>query len=381
MNFELNEEQKMVEQTARSFARDQLAKDVGLRDEEELFPYDEVKKMGELGFMGIAVPEKYGGAGMDNISYVVMIEELAKVDASAAVIVSVNNSLVCDILVKYANEDQKQKYLKPLASGEKLGAFSLSEAGAGSDAGSLICSAKNLGDKYLLNGTKNFTTNGSTADVIIVFATVNRDLGSNGISAFIVDKNSDGFRVSKKERKMGIRSSDTCELTFEDCYIPVENLLGQEGHGFNIALNALNSGRIGIAAQAIGIAQSSLDSAINYAKDRKQFGKPISSFQAIRFKFAELATEIDAARLLTYKAAALKDAGKNFIKAAAMAKLKASVIAVKATDEAVQIFGGYGYTKDFPVERNFRDAKITEIYEGTTEVQKMVIARQLLNEK
>lgn len=380
MDFELTEEQKMVQQTARSFAQDVLSKTAGQRDAEEKFPYDEVKQMAELGFMGIAVPEKYDGAGLDVVSYVVMMEEIAKVDASAAVVVSVNNSLVCDILLKFANEEQKEKYLKPLASGRKLGAFALSEAGAGSDPGGLICTAEKVGNEYVLNGTKNFTTNGSTADVILVFATINKEIGYKGICAFIVEKGTPGFRVSKKEKKMGIRSSDTCELTFEDCHVPAENLLFQEGKGLKIALTALDSGRIGIAAQAIGIAQASLDTALAYAKERKQFGKPISEFQMTQFKFADLATEIDAARLLIYRAAALKDAGKNFAQEAAMAKLKASRIAVRASDEAVQILGGYGYIKDFPVERYFRDAKITELYEGTSEIQKLVIARQLLRD-
>ena len=380
MDFELTEEQKMVQQTARSFAQDVLAKTVNERDEEEKFPYDEVKQMAELGFMGIAVPEEYNGSGLDVVSYVVMMEEIAKVDASAAVVVSVNNSLVCDILLKFANDEQKEKYLKPLASGLKLGAFALSEAGAGSDPGGLICTAEKVGNEYILNGTKNFTTNGSTADVILVFATINKEIGYKGICAFIVEKETPGFRVSKKEKKMGIRSSDTCELTFEDCHIPVENLLFQEGKGLKIALTALDSGRIGIASQAIGIAQASLDTALSYAKERKQFGKAISEFQATQFKFADLATEIDAARLLIYRAAALKDAGKKFELEAAMAKLKASQIAVRASDEAVQILGGYGYIKDFPVERYFRDAKITELYEGTSEIQKLVIARQLLRE-
>jgi len=380
MDFELTEEQKMVQQTARSFAQDVLSKDVDARDEEERFPFEEVKQMGELGFMGIAIPEKYGGAGLDNISYVVMMEELSKIDAAASVVVSVNNSLVCDILYKFGNEVQKQNFLTPLANGKKLGAFSLSEADAGSDPGALICSAQKVENEFILNGTKNFTTSGSTADVIIVFATLDRSLGYKGINAFIVEKGTDGFRVSKKEKKMGIRSSDTCELTFEDCHIPVENLLGNEGQGFKVALTALDSGRIGIASQAIGIAQGSLEVSMNYAKERKQFDRPISSFQATQFKFADLASEIDAARLLIFRAASLKDAGKNFSKEAAMAKLKASEIAVKASDEAVQILGGYGYIKDFPVERYFRDAKITELYEGTSEIQKMVIARYLLKE-
>lgn len=380
MEFEFTEEHKMVRQTARSFAQDVLAKDAAERDEKEEFPYQAVKQMGELGFLGIAIPEEYGGAGMDHISYVIMMEEIAKVDAAAAVPVSVNNSLVCDILLKFGTEEQKKKFLTPLASGQKLGAFSLSEAGAGSDPASLICSAKRDGDFYVINGTKNFTSNGASADTIIVFATLDRSLGYKGITAFIVDKNTPGFRVSKKERKMGIRSSDTCELTFEDCRVPVENRLGDEGKGLRVALTALDGGRIGIAAQALGIAQASLELATSYARERKQFGRAIGEFQAIQFKLAEIATEIEAARLLVYKAAYLKDQGADVVRASAMAKLKASAVAVKAAEEAVQILGGYGYIKDFPAERYFRDAKITQIYEGTSEIQKLVIARTLLKE-
>lgn len=380
MNFELSEEQEMVRETAKSFAQEVLAKNVDERDEEERFPEEEIKQMGELGFMGIMVPEEYDGAGMDPVSYVVMLEEIAKVDASSAVIVSVNNSLVCEVFLKYGSEEQKEKYLKPLAGGRQLGAFSLSEAGAGSDPGSLICSAKKVGDGYILNGTKNFTTNGASADVIIVFATLDRNLGYKGISAFIVEKGTPGFRVSKKERKMGIRSSDTCELTFEDCRIPLDNLIGPEGKGLSIALSVLDGGRMGVAAQAVGIARASLEVALNYAKERKQFGKTLSEFSAIQSKLADMATEIECARLMLYHAAFLRQIGKDYVQAAAMAKLKASQVAVWASDEAVQILGGYGYLKDFPVERYFRDAKITELYEGTTEIQKLVIARKLLSE-
>ncbi|MCH8125448.1 acyl-CoA dehydrogenase family protein [candidate division KSB1 bacterium] len=380
MNFELSEEQEMVRETAKSFAQEVLAKNVDERDEEERFPEEEIKQMGELGFMGIMVPEEYDGAGMDPVSYVVMLEEIAKVDASSAVIVSVNNSLVCEVFLKYGSEEQKEKYLKPLAGGRQLGAFSLSEAGAGSDPGSLICSAKKVGDGYILNGTKNFTTNGASADVIIVFATLDRNLGYKGISAFIVEKGTPGFRVSKKERKMGIRSSDTCELTFEDCRIPLDNLIGPEGKGLSIALSVLDGGRMGVAAQAVGIARASLEVALNYAKERKQFGKTLSEFSAIQSKLADMATEIECARMMLYHAAFLRQIGKDYVQAAAMAKLKASQVAVWASDEAVQILGGYGYLKDFPVERYFRDAKITELYEGTTEIQKLVIARKLLSE-
>ncbi len=380
MNFALSDEQLMVQETARSFAQDVLAKDVEARDEEERFPYEEVKQMGELGFMGMMVPEEYGGAGMGEMSYILMVEELAKVDASAAVIVSVNNSLVCDLLLKFANEDQKQRFVKPLASGQKLGAFSLSEAGAGSDPAGLICAASRVDDEYVLNGTKNFTTNGESAEIVIVFATIDRKLGNKGICAFLVEKGTPGFRVSKKERKMGIRSSDTCELTFEDCHIPASNLIGEEGKGLRMALTALDGGRMGVAAQALGIAQASLDAALSYSKQRKQFGKPISEFGAIQDKLADMATEAECARLMVYHAAFLKEVGKDYMRAAAMAKLKASQVAVWASEEAVQILGGYGYLRDFPVERYFRDAKITELYEGTTEIQKLVIARNLLKD-
>ncbi len=379
MNFEFSEEQEMVRETAKSFALEVLAKNVAERDEEERFPVEEIKQMGELGFMGIMVPEEYNGAGMDPVSYVVMLEEIAMVDASAAVIVSVNNSLVCEIFLKYGSEEQKEKYLKPLAGGKKLGAFSLSEAGAGSDPGSLICSARKVGDGYVLNGTKNFTTNGESGDVIIVFATLDRNLGYKGISAFIVEKGTPGFYVSKKEKKMGIRSSDTCELTFEDCRIPLDNLIGEEGKGLKLALSVLDGGRMGVAAQAVGIARASFEAALNYAKERKQFGKTLSEFSAIQSKLADMATEIECARMMLYHAAFLRQIGKDYVQAAAMAKLKASQVAVWASDEAVQILGGYGYLKDFPVERYFRDAKITELYEGTTEIQKLVIARKLLN--
>ena len=378
MDFELTEEQKMVQQTARSFAQEVLAKTVAERDAEERFPYDEVKQMAELGFMGIAVPEEYNGSGLDIVSYAVMIEELAKVDASAAVVVSVNNSLVCDILLKFADDEQKEKYLKPLASGQKLGAFALSEAEAGSDPGGLICTAGKVGNEYILNGTKNFTTNGSTADVVIVFATINKEIGHKGICAFIVEKGTPGFRVSKKEKKMGIRSSDTCELVFEDCRVPKANLIGEEGSGFKIALATLDAGRIGIAAQALGIGQGALERAIQYANEREQFGKKIGEFQGVSFKLADMATRVEAARLLVYQAAWLKDTGKTIGAKASMAKMYASDTAMYVTTEAVQIHGGYGYIREYEVERMMRDAKITQIYEGTNEIQRLVISRHLL---
>jgi len=378
MNFLLDDDHKMVRETARSFAEDVLAPGAGERDEKEIYPEEGVKQMAELGFLGVTVPEKYGGAGMDYLAYALIMEEIARVDASAAVVIDVNNSLVCDTFLMFGNEDQKQKYLVPLAKGEQLSAFALTEPGAGSDPASLITSYREDGDSYVLNGSKILITNAAHADVLIVFATKDRSMGYRGISAFIVEKDFPGFHVVKKEKKLGIRASDTCELSFEDCRVPKENMIGPEGKGLRIALSALDNGRIGIAGQALGIAQGAFDAALAYSKERKQFGKLISEFQGIQFKLAEMATELEAARLLTYQAAWLKDQGKEYVREAAMAKLKTSAVAVKLSDDAVQIHGGYGYIKDFPVERFFRDAKITEIYEGTSEIQKIVIARQLL---
>ncbi|NOY76457.1 MAG: acyl-CoA dehydrogenase [Calditrichaeota bacterium] len=378
MNFLLDDDHKMVRETARSFAEDVLAPGAGERDEKEIYPEEGVKQMAELGFLGVTVPEKYGGAGMDYLAYALIMEEIARVDASAAVVIDVNNSLVCDTFLMFGNEEQKQKYLVPLAKGEQLSAFALTEPGAGSDPASLITSYREDGDSYILNGSKVFITNAAHADVLIVFATKDRSMGYRGISAFIVEKDFPGFHVVKKEKKLGIRASDTCELSFEDCRVPKENMIGPEGKGLRIALSALDNGRIGIAGQALGIAQGAFDAALAYSKERKQFGKLISEFQGIQFKLAEMATELEAARLLTYQAAWLKDQGKEYVREAAMAKLKTSAVAVKLSDDAVQIHGGYGYIKDFPVERFFRDAKITEIYEGTSEIQKIVIARQLL---
>ena len=378
MDFLLNDDHRMVRDTARSFAKEVLAPGAGERDEKEIYPAEGVKQMAELGFLGVTVPEKYGGAGMDYLAYALIMEEIARVDASAAVVIDVNNSLVCDTFLMFGNEDQKQKYLVPLAKGEKLSAFALTEPGAGSDPASLVTSYHEDGDSYVLNGSKIFITNAAHADTLIVFATKDRSMGYRGISAFIVEKDYPGFNVVKKEKKLGIRASDTCELSFEDCRVPKENMIGPEGKGLRIALSALDNGRIGIAGQALGIAQGAFDAALAYSKERKQFGKLISEFQGIQFKLAEMATELEAARLLTYQAAWLKDQGKEYIREAAMAKLKTSIVAVKLSDDAVQIHGGYGYIKDFPVERFFRDAKITEIYEGTSEIQKIVIARQLL---
>jgi len=378
MDFLLDDDHKMVRDTARSFAEEVLAPGAGERDEKEIYPEEGVKQMAELGFLGVTVPEKYGGAEMDYLAYALIMEEIARVDASAAVVIDVNNSLVCDTFLMFGNEEQKQKYLVPLAKGKQLSAFALTEPGAGSDPASLITSYREDGDAYVLNGSKIFITNAAHADVLIVFATKDRSMGYHGISAFIVEKDYPGFNVVKKEKKLGIRASDTCELSFEDCRVPKENMIGPEGKGLRIALSALDNGRIGIAGQALGIAQGAFDAALAYSKERKQFGKLISEFQGIQFKLAEMATELESARLLTYQAAWLKDQGKEYIREAAMAKLKTSEVAVKLSDDAVQIHGGYGYIKDFPVERFFRDAKITEIYEGTSEIQKIVIARQLL---
>ncbi len=380
MDFLLDDDHRMVRETARSFAEEELAPGAQERDEKEIYPAEAVKKMAELGFLGVTVPEEYGGAGMDYLAYALIMEEIARVDAAAAVVIDVNNSLVCDTFLMFANEEQKKKYLIPLAKGEYMGAFALTEAGAGSDPASLVTSYKEDGDSFILNGSKMFITNAAHADVLIVFATKDRSMGYRGISAFIVEKDTPGFRVAKKEKKLGIRASDTCELAFEDCRIPKENMIGPEGKGLRIALSALDNGRIGIAGQALGIAQGAFDAALAYSKERKQFGKLLSEFQAIQFKLAEMATELESARLLTYQAAWLKDQGKEYVREAAMAKLKTSTVAVALSNQAVQIHGGYGYIKDFPVERFFRDAKITEIYEGTSEIQKIVIARQLLKD-
>lgn len=380
MNFEFSETQLMIRETARKFAQEELAPFAAERDEKEEFPHDAVKKLGELGFMGMMVPERYGGAGLDMISYVLAVEEISRADASCGVIMSVNNSLVCYGINEWGTEEQKQKYLIPLASGKMLGAFALSEPEAGSDASNQRTTAVLDGDYYILNGTKNFITNGANADVVLVMATTDKSKGPHGISTFIVEKGFAGFSVAKKEKKLGIRSSDTASLAFQDCKVPKENRIGDEGFGFKFAMRTLDGGRIGIAAQAMGIAMASLDASIRYSKQRKAFDHYIAEFQAIQFKIADMATKIDAARLLTLKAASMKDNGKPFAPMAAMAKLYASKVAVEAALEAIQIHGGYGYIKDYPVERYLRDAKITEIYEGTSEVQRIVIARSLLKD-
>lgn len=378
MHFELSEEQLMIQQAARDFANTELKPGVIERDELQKFPHEQIKKLGELGFLGMMVDPKYNGAGMDTISYVLAMEELSKIDASASVVVSVNNSLVCYGLEKYGSEFQKEKYLKPLAAGEKIGAFCLSEPEAGSDATSQHSTAVDMGDHYLLNGTKNWITNGGNASTYLVIAQTNPALRHKGINALIVEKGMEGFAVGPKENKLGIRGSDTHSLMFTDVKVPKENRIGEEGFGFTFAMKTLDGGRIGIASQALGIASGAYELALQYSKERKAFGKPISGHQAIQFKLADMATEIEAARMLCLKAAWLKDQGLPYAQASSMAKLFASQVAMKTTVEAVQIHGGYGFVKEFHVERLMRDAKITQIYEGTSEIQKMIIAREIL---
>jgi alkylation response protein AidB-like acyl-CoA dehydrogenase len=374
----LTEEQLAVRDAARDFAQNNLWEGIIERDNEAKFPYESIKKMAELGFMGMMVPTEYGGSGMDTVSYVLALEEIAKVDASAAVAMSVNNSLVCWGLEKYGNEEQKRKYLTPLAKGEVLGAFCLSEPEAGSDATSQKTIAEDKGDYYVLNGTKNWITNGGNASIYLVIAQTYPDLKHKGINVLIVEKGMEGFVVGKKEDKMGIRSSDTHSLMFTDVKVPKENRIGADGFGFKFAMETLNGGRIGIAAQALGIASGAYDLSVKYSKERKAFGKPISEHQAIQFKLADMLTHINCARLLTLHAAKIKDAHQDYVSAAAQCKLFASQVAMDVTTEAVQVHGGYGYVKEFHVERMMRDAKITQIYEGTSEIQKIVIARDLL---
>jgi alkylation response protein AidB-like acyl-CoA dehydrogenase len=378
MNIELTEEQLMVQQAARDFAQTELLPGVIERDEEQIFPMQQIRKLGEMGFMGMMVDPKYGGAGMDTVSYVLVMEELSKVDASASVVVSVNNSLVCWGLETYANEEQKMKYLVPLASGKVHGAFLLSEPEAGSDATSQRTTAEDKGDYYLLNGTKNWITCGNTADTYLVIAQTHPEKKHKGINAFIVEKSWPGVTVGKKEQKMGIRASDTHSIMFQDVKVPKENRIGEDGFGFTFAMKTLAGGRIGIAAQALGIASGAYELSVKYSKERKAFGTEIKNHQAIQFKLADMATEIEAARLLCLKAAWLKDEHKDYALASSMAKLFASTTAMNVTTEAVQVHGGYGYVKEYHVERLMRDAKITQIYEGTSEVQKIVISREVL---
>ena len=378
MYFELSEEHLMIQQAARDFANTELKPGVIERDELQKFPHEQIKKLGELGFLGMMVDPKYNGSGMDTISYVLAMEELSKIDASASVVVSVNNSLVCFGLEKYGTEFQKEKYLKPLAAGEIIGAFCLSEPEAGSDATSQHTTAVDMGDHYLLNGTKNWITNGGNASTYLVIAQTNSALRHKGINALIVEKGMEGFSVGPKENKLGIRGSDTHSLMFTDVKVPKENRIAEEGFGFTFAMKTLDGGRIGIASQALGIASGAYELALAYSKERKTFGKPIAAHQAIQFKLADMATEIEAARMLCFKAAWLKDQGLPYAKASSMAKLFASDVAMRTTVEAVQIHGGYGFVKDYHVERLMRDAKITQIYEGTSEIQRMIIAREIL---
>ena len=379
MNFELSEEHLAVKEAARDFPQNVLKPGVIQRDNDQQFPAEEIKQLAELGFMGMMVDPKYGGSGMDTLSYVLAMEEISKIDASTSVCMSVNNSLVCWGLDKFGNEEQKQKYLVPLATGEKIGAFCLSEPEAGSDATSQSTTAIDKGDHYLLNGTKNWITNGSSASVYLVIAQTNVELGHKGINAFIIERGMDGFIVGAKEDKMGIRGSDTHTLLFNDVKVPKENRIGEDGFGFKFAMKVLSGGRIGIASQALGIAAGGLELATEYSKQRKAFGKEIYKHQAIAFKLADMATEIEAARMLVYKSALDKDNGRNYDQSSAMAKLYASKVAMEQTVEAVQIHGGYGFVKEYHVERLMRDAKITQIYEGTSEVQKIVISRGVLN--
>ena len=378
MYFELSEEQVMIRKAARDFAQNELKPGVIERDEHQKFPAEQVKMLADLGFLGMMVDPKYNGSGMDAVSYVLVMEELSKIDASTSVVVSVNNSLVCFGLEKYGNEFQKEKYLKPLAAGEKIGAFCLSEPEAGSDATSQRTTAIDMGDHYLLNGVKNWITNGTTASTYIVIAQTDTAKGHRGINAIIVEKGMEGFTCGPKENKLGIRGSDTCSLMFNDVKVPKENRIGEDGFGFKFAMKTLEGGRIGIAAQALGIAAGAYELALNYSKERKAFGKEIANHQAIQFKLADMATEIEASRLLCLKAAWLKDQGLPYAQASSMAKLYASQTAMKTTVEAVQIHGGYGFVKEYHVERLMRDAKITQIYEGTSEIQKIVISREVL---
>ena len=380
MDFTLTEEHKMIRDAARDFAQKELLAGVIERDETQTFPSEQIKKLGELGFLGMMVDPKYGGAGMDTISYVLAMEEISKVDASTSVIMSVNNSLVCWGLETFGTEEQKQKYLVPLAKGDIIGAFCLSEPEAGSDATSQSTTAIDKGGHYLLNGTKNWITNGSTASVYLVIAQTDVEKGHKGINAFIVEKGVDGFVVGPKENKLGIRGSDTHSLMFTDVKVPKENRIGEDGFGFTFAMKTLSGGRIGIASQALGIASGAYELALKYSKERKAFGKEINQHQIIAFKLADMATEIEAARLLCLKSAWLKDNGKNYDTLGAMAKVFSSETAMKTTVEAVQIHGGYGFVKEYHVERLMRDAKITQIYEGTSEIQRIVISRSVLRD-
>ena len=378
IDFNLSEEQQLLKQTAKDFAQNELLNGVVDRDQNKIWPREQIQKMSDLGFLGMMANPKWNGGGMDTISYSIAMEEIAAVDASAAVVMSVNNSLVCYLIEHFGNNFQKDKYLSKLTTGENLGAFSLSEPQSGSDASNMITTATKDGDNYIINGTKNWVTNGINSNIVLVFAVTEKGIGHKGISCFIVEKEFEGFESGKAEDKLGIRASDTCELYFDNVKVPCKNRIGQEGEGFKIALATLDGGRIGIASQALGIAKASLDASIKYSNEREQFGKPISNNQSIQFKIADMAMELESARLLTWKAAWAKDNHKHFSALASMAKVYASEVAMRASTQCVQIHGGYGYIQETGVERLMRDAKITQIYEGTSEIQRVVIARSLL---
>jgi len=379
--FDFTENQKMVQQVAREFAEKEIKPVVMKYDESQEFPHEIIQKLGDLGFMGVIFPEEYGGAGLGYLEYVTIIEEISRIDPSIGLSIAAHNSLCSNHIYTFGNEEQKRRYLPDLASGKKIGAWALTEPMSGSDAGSMRTTAIRQGDHYVLNGSKNFITHGSVGSVTVVMAISDTSKGKKGISAFIVENNSPGFIVSKKENKLGMRCCDTSAIAFDNCRVPKENLLGNEGEGFHQALAILDGGRISIAALALGIAQGALDASLKYARERHQFGKPIAEFQAIQWKLADMATQIEAARLLTYRAAFLKNQGKDVTRESAMAKYFASEVAVQATNEAVQIHGGYGFIKDFPVEKLYRDVKLCTIGEGTSEIQKLVIARELLDLK
>ena len=379
MDLEFNAEQEMIRKMVRDFAQKEVAPIAAEIDEQGVVPFENIRKMANLGLLGLIIPEAYDGGGADMISYVIAIEELSKACASTAIVVAVQNSLVAAGIERFGTEEQKQTFLPPLARGEKIGAFALTEPGAGCDASALITTAVRDGDEYVINGRKHFITNGGFADVVVLFAMTDKSQGHRGITAFLVEKGMPGFSPGKEEHKMGIRGTNTSELLFDDLHVPAANRLGEEGQGFKISMVVLDGGRIGVAAQALGIAQAAYEAALEYSKQRTQFGKPICQFQAIQWMLADMATRIEAARLLVYKAALAKESGERFSKEAAMAKLYASETATWVAGRAIQIHGGYGYMKEYPVERNYRDAKITEIYEGTSEVQRMVIARGLLS--
>ncbi|MBC8263489.1 MAG: acyl-CoA dehydrogenase [Anaerolineales bacterium] len=382
MDLRLTEEHKMIRKMVRQFAEKEVAPIAAEMDEKGEVPFENIKKMGELGLLGLTVSEDYGGAGMDTVSYCIAIEEISKACASTAIVMAVQNSLVCHGIERFGTEDQKQRFLTPLAEGKLIGAFALTEPEAGSDAGAQKMTMVLDGNEYIVNGTKTFITNGGFADVIVLFGMTDKSQGHRGITALLVDKGTPGFSVGKEEEKLGIRASDTSELVFEDCRVPVANRLGEEGQGFKIAMAALDAGRVGVGAQALGIAEAAYEAALEYAKTRVQFGQPIANFQGIQWMLADMATRIEASRLLVYNAALAKDRAKEtggrYSKEAAMAKLYASETASWVTDLAIQIHGGYGYVKEYPVERYYRDARVTRIYEGTSEVQRMVIASQIL---